>query len=120
MDGFLSGFQGFGETSGIADGGGLEGVEGNAGSGHLGDEKMPHQFLSGVDGPEECGDSLGIAPEEERGVRSDGVGDVGGGSALNVFEELLAHGLLAGKFTVPGGCAEGLKRLQKKAGKLAN
>src|SRR5277367_2687503 len=69
----------------------FEEVERQACLGSLAEEEVSDHRLAGVNGPEQSGNALGIAPGENRRIAGHGFGYLGRGSALDQFQKLLAH-----------------------------
>jgi hypothetical protein len=77
----------------IAGGCGFKDIKGDAVAGQAGEQKVAHQGLTAVDGPEQSGNPLGIAGGGERGVGLNGIGDFSCGALLDEFQKRGAHGL---------------------------
>ena len=89
----------FAQVGFVTDGGGFKDVEGDSVAGEAGEEEVADEGLRAVDGPEECGDALRVAPGGEGGVGLNGVCDFSGCAGLDEFEEGGTHGL---KIARPG------------------
>jgi hypothetical protein len=83
MDQFRLGGQEGAQMGNVADGGGFKEVERDSDGGEAGEEEIADQRLAAIDGPEEGGDALRIAPGDEGGVGLNLVGDFGGGTGLD-------------------------------------
>ena len=92
----------------VSHGGGFKDVEQEAVGGHLGQEKIAHHGLAGIDGPQQGGDSLVVARLDQGGIGFDGGGDLRCGAGLDQFEEILAHGRGLGLRLRPYGLVVGV------------
>ena len=70
---------------------GFKDIKGDARRGQAGQQKVAHQGLAAVDGPDQSGNALRIAGGGKRGVGLNGIGDFCSGALLNEFQERGTH-----------------------------